>query len=267
MSIAKILREEFESKRYVFDELKRAASSLDFLAQFRDSYQFIDWFKATIDPILEINYKTGALWIRNATVKGIILWTRQGAWNEWAANSALAKLITEYRDYIDDEFLNVFAHQVSDEARHFYIRTKVLKMYGGSMEDFQPIKEWADLFEWPLRCATKRLEKPYFQAKFTGAFQTVELTATVQHKGIVDNAHLNPEIWKEPYRDATRMLVEFSREIEDDESFHWTIAERVWAKYATTPEMRAEILDCAVGALELSTIAKIKRIEAAESSR
>ncbi|MEM1615101.1 MAG: hypothetical protein QW452_03965 [Pyrobaculum sp.] len=257
----------FEERRHVLEELRKARADPDFLAGFETADEFIDWFKAVIDPILEVNYLTGALWIKNATVQGIVLWTRQGAWNEWAANSVLARAITEYRDYIDDEFFNVFAHQVSDEARHFYIRTKVLRMYGGSMEGFQPIKEWAQLFEWPLACASKRLERPYFQAKFTGGFQTVELTATVQHKGIVDHAYENPDIWKEPYRRATEALVSFSREIEDDESFHWTIAERVWAKYAKTAEMRAEVLDCAVEALELSTVAKIRRIEAAERAR
>jgi len=264
MSASEKLVQMFEERRYVFEELRKAQRDLNFLAQFRDSWEFIDWFKAFIDPILKVNYETGALWIKNTDVRGIVLWTRQGAWNEWAANSVLARAVTEFREYIDAEFLNVFAHQVSDEARHFYIRTKVLRMYGASLEGFQPIREWVELFEWPLRCASRRLEWPYFQAKFTGAFQTVELTATVQHKGVFENAHLNPRIWQEPYRRATEALVEFSREIEDDESFHWTIAERVWAKYAKDAETRAEILDCAVPALELSTVAKIRRIQAAE---
>ena len=267
MSTAEKLRQAYEEKKYILAELEKLKNDKQFLAQFKTPVEFTDWFKAFIDPLLSIQYQIGAWWIQNADVKNVISWLRQGVWNEWAANVVITKSITEYRDLIDDEFFNVFAHQVSDEARHFYIRTKVLRMYGGSMEGFQPIKEWAQLFEWPLACASKRLERPYFQAKVTGGFQTVELTATVQHKGIVDHAYENPDIWKEPYRRATEALVSFSREIEDDESFHWTIAERVWAKYAKTAEMRAEVLDCAVEALELSTVAKIRRIEAAERAR
>lgn len=92
----------------------------------------------------------------------------------------------------------------------------------------------------------------------------MELTATVQHRGVVENAHLNKSLWQGPHAKVAEVLVNFSREIEDDESFHWSIAERAWAKYATTPEMRSEVLKCATPALELSTVAKIARIAAAE---
>jgi hypothetical protein len=80
----------------------------------------------------------------------------------------------------------------------------------------------------------------------------------------VENAHLNKALWQEPHAKVAEALVNFSREIEDDETFHWSIAERAWAKYADTPEIRWEILRCAVPALELSAVAKIARIEAAE---
>ena len=79
-----------------------------------------------------------------------------------------------------------------------------------------------------------------------------------------ENFPKNPKLWEGPYREASQMFMETFREIEDDELFHWSIAERVWMKYATNPEVRAEILDCAGGALRASMEARIRRVELAE---
>ncbi|AET33295.1 hypothetical protein [Pyrobaculum ferrireducens] len=265
--ISKKLWEEFENVRWVLDELRRAADDFSFLSRFRTGLEFVEWFKSFISPILQVNYNTGAYWIRTTDLRGVVLWTRQGAWNEWAANSVLSRALTDYRDYIEPEFIDVLAHQVADEARHFYIRVKILELAGESLAGFQPLPQWMQLFEFPLKCAAERLERPYFQVKFSGAFQTVELTATVQHRGVVENAHLNKALWEGPARRVAEALVRFSREIEDDESFHWSIAERIWARFLSTPELMSEALKCAVPALELSTVAKIARIEAAEKAR
>ena len=264
MSIAKRLAEEFQEVRPLLDRLRSLANDHEFLGTFKNGLEFVEWFKSFVSPVLRINYNTGAYWIRSTDIRGIVLWTKQGAWNEWAANSVLAKAVTEYRDYVEPEFIPLLSHQMADEARHFYIRTKTLTLAGESLAGCKPIGKWVQLFEFPLRCAAERLERPYFQAKFSGAFQTVELTATVQHRGVVENAHLNKSLWRGPHAKVAEALVNFSREIEDDESFHWSIAERAWAKYATTPEMRSEVLKCATPALELSTVAKIARIAAAE---
>lgn len=265
--ISKKLWEEFEEAKWVLEELKRVKDDYGFLARFKTGHEFVEWFKSFISPILRVNYNTGAYWIKNTDIRGIVLWTKQGAWNEWAANSVLSRALTDYRDYIEPEFLDVLAHQVSDEARHFYIRVKILELAGESLAGFQPLPQWSQLFEFPLKCASKRLERPYFQVKFSGAFQTVELTATVQHRGVVENAHFNKGLWEGDARRVVEALVNFSREIEDDESFHWSIAERIWARFLTTAELRAEALECAIPALELSTVAKIARIEAAERAR
>jgi hypothetical protein len=264
MSVAKLLVEELQVVRPLFDRLRSLADDRTFLGKFRDGLEFVEWFKSFISPVLRINNNTGAYWIRSTDIRGVVFWTKQGAWNEWAANSVLAKAVTDYRDYVEPEFIPLLSHQMADEARHFYLRTKILALAGESLAGFKPIEKWVQLFEFPLRCAAERLERPYFQAKFSGAFQTVELTATVQHRGVVENAHLNKALWQGPHAKVAEALVNFSREIEDDEAFHWSIAERAWAKYADTPEIRSEILRCAAPALELSTVAKIARIAAAE---
>ncbi|MEM1615117.1 MAG: hypothetical protein QW452_04045 [Pyrobaculum sp.] len=264
MSTAEKLRQAYEEKKYILAELEKLKNDKQFLAQFKTPVEFTDWFKAFIDPLLSIQYQIGAWWIQNADVKNVISWLRQGVWNEWAANVVITKSITEYRDLIDTEFMNVFAQQISDECRHYYIRSKVLRMYGGSMEGFQPIKEWVELFEYPLRCASKRLEWPYFQVKLTSTLQVVELTSVYHHRGVHDAFPNNPRLWETPYREASQLFMETFREIEDDELFHWSIAERVWNKYATNPEVRSEILDCASGALRVSMEARIRRVELAE---
>ena len=261
---AEKLKQMYQERRYILDEMEKLKNDRQFLAQFKTPVEFIDWFKAFVDPLLNIQYQIGAQWILNADVPGVVAWLRQGVWNEWAANTVITRSITEYRDLIDTEFMNVLAQQISDECRHYYIRSKVLKMYGGSMEGFQPIKEWVELFDFPLRCASKRLEWPYFQVKLTSTLQVVELTSVYHHRGVHDNFPNNPKLWVEPYREASQLFMETFREIEDDELFHWSIAERVWMKYANTPEVRAEILDCAGGALRAAMEARIRRVELSE---
>jgi hypothetical protein len=70
-------------------------------------------------------------------------------------------------------------------------------------------------------------------------------------------------LWEPPYKSPPAFIETF-RDIEDDELFHWSMAERVWMKYAKDPETRAEILDCASGALRASMEARTKRVELAE---
>ncbi len=264
MSVAEQLVREYREVKPLIRRLGEVAEDYKFLGQFQSGLEFVEWFKSFISPVLRINYNAGAYWIRKTDLRGVVLWTKQGAWNEWAANTVLARAVTDFRDYIEPEFIPLLSHQMADEARHFYLRSKILALAGESLAGFKPLGKWVELFEFPLKCAAERLERPYFQAKFSGAFQTVELTATVQHRGVVENAHLNKALWEGPGAKVAEALVNFSREIEDDETFHWSIAERAWAKYASTPEIRSEVLKCATPALELSTVAKIVRIAAAE---
>ncbi|RFA97581.1 hypothetical protein [Pyrobaculum aerophilum] len=264
MSVAEKLKTKYEGLRKILEDMERLKADRQFLSQFKSPLEFVDWFKAYVDPLLSLQYEIGAYWIQNADVKNVIAWLRQGVWNEWAANTVITRSVTEYRDLIDTEFMNVLAQQISDECRHYYIRSKVLKMYGGSMEGFQPIKEWVELFDFPLQCAARRKEWPYFQVKLTSTLQVVELTSVYHHRGVHDYFPKNPKLWEPPYREASQLFMETFREIEDDELFHWSIAERVWMKYAKDPETRAEILDCAAGALRASMEARIKRVELAE---
>ncbi len=264
MSTAEQLRARYRELSKLLDELDRLKNDAEFLSKFQSPVEFVDWFKAYADPLLTLQYEIGAQWILNADIKNVVAWLRQGVWNEWAANTVITRSVTEYRDYIDTEFMNVLAQQISDECRHLYIRTRVLKMYGGSLEGFQPIREWVELFDFPLRCAARRLEWPYFQVKLTSTLQVVELTSVYHHRGVHDNFPKNPRLWEEPYRAASQAFMETFREIEDDELFHWSIAERVWMKYAGDAETRREILDCAGGALRASMEARIRRVELAE---
>ena len=264
MSAGQKLREKYENVKGIISDLQKLKEDREFLAKFKSPLEFVDWFKAYIDPLLSLQYEIGAQWILTADIKNLIAWLRQGVWNEWAANTVITRSINDYRDLIDTEFMNVFAQQISDECRHYYIRSQVLKAYGGSMEGFQPIKEWVELFDFPLQCASRRAEWPYFQVKLTSSLQVVELTSVYHHRGVHENFPKNPKLWEEPYRGASQLFMETFREIEDDELFHWSIAERVWMKYTTNPEVRAEVLDCAGGALKAAMEARIRRVELAE---
>jgi len=260
MSVGEKLWEKARSLRSVWEGLAKTDESL--LRQFKEPVEFVDWFKAVADPVLQFHYEIGYQWGVSTDVEGARSWLRQGVWNEWAAASDVARIVNEYRDYIDTEFMTMFAQQISDEGRHLYIRSRILKAFGGSMEGFQPIKEWVELFELPFVCAPKRME--WFQVRATSTLQVVELTSVYHHRGVHDALPKNAKLMEGPYRDAALALQESFREIEDDELFHWSIAERVWMKYATNPEVRAEVLDCAGGALKAAMEARIRRVELAE---
>ena len=96
----------------------------------------------------------------------------------------------------------------------------MLKAYGGFMEGFRPIKEWVELFDFPLQCASRHKEWPYFQVKLTSSLHVVELTSVYHHRGGHENFPKNPKPWEGPHREASQMLMETFREIEDDELFH-----------------------------------------------
>ncbi len=127
-------------------------------------------------------------------MKNVVAWFRQVVWNERAANTVITIAVNDYRDLIDTEFMNVFAQQILDECRHYFIRSKVLKAHGGSMEGLQPIKEWVELFDFPLQCAPRRREWPCFQVKLTSTLRVVELTSVYHHRGVHENFSKNPKL-------------------------------------------------------------------------
>ena len=143
---------EGEGLREVWEGIARAED--DLLRQFQGQVEFIDWFKASADPVLQFHYEIGYQWGVSTDVEGVKSWLRQGVWYEWVAASDVARIVNEYRDFIDTEFMTMFAQQISDEGSHLYLRSRILRAFGGSMEGFQPIKEWVELFELP---ATVRL--------------------------------------------------------------------------------------------------------------
>ncbi|KUO90096.1 MAG: hypothetical protein AT708_03815 [Pyrobaculum sp. OCT_11] len=260
MTVGERLWEKARGLRGVWEGIARAED--DLLRQFKDPVEFIDWFKASADPVLQFHYEIGYQWGVSTDVEGVRSWLRQGVWNEWAAASDVARIVNEYRDFIDTEFMTMFAQQISDEGRHLYLRSRILRAFGGSMEGFQPIKEWVELFELPFVCAPKRME--WFQVRATSTLQVVELTSVYHHRGVHDALPRNAALMEGPYRAAAVALQESFREIEDDELFHWSIAERMWAKYARSPEAMRNILDCAAEALRVSTEARVRRVELAE---
>jgi hypothetical protein len=187
---------------------------------------------------------------------------RQGVWNEWAAASDVACIVSDYRDLVDTEFMTMFAQQISVEGRHLYLRSRILRAFGGSMEGFQPIKEWVELFDIPFVCAPKRME--WLQVRVISTLQVAKLTSVYHHGGEHDALPRNAALMEEPYRAAAVVLRKSFREIEDDELFHWSIAERRWAKYARSPEAMRNILDCAAEAPRAATEARVRRVELAE---
>jgi hypothetical protein len=51
---------EGEGLREVWEGIARAED--DLLWQFKDQVEFIDWFKALADPVLQLHYEIGYLW-------------------------------------------------------------------------------------------------------------------------------------------------------------------------------------------------------------
>lgn len=117
-------------------------------------------------------------------------------------------------------------------------------------------------FEIPFVCAPKRIE--WLQVRVTSTRQVVKLTSVYHHGGEHDDLPRNAALMEGPYRAAAVALQESFREIEDDELFHWSIAERMWAKYARSPEAMRNILDCAAEAPKAATEARVRRVELAE---
>jgi len=192
--------------------------------------EFVEYFKKINQPHFEQHYRYGMEWIKTADKGAIISWLRQGTWNEWAAAAVVARLVKDYAEYVDPEFYPIFARQVSDEARHWVLRHRLLKQYGGSMDNFKPMDEWVQVFELPIKLA---LQKPeLFQLRFTSALQVVEWTSVSHHRGVEDGAG-------DKYPEIKAVF----RELLDDELFHWSIAERTWLKLCTTPEARRDVLE------------------------
>jgi hypothetical protein len=192
--------------------------------------EFVEYFKTIHKPHFDRHYRYGYEWITKADKGAIISWLRQGTWNEWAAAAVVAKLLKEYAEYVDPEFYPIFARQVADEARHWVLRHRLLKKYGGSMEGFTPMEEWVRvLLELPLKLALERPE--HFQLRFSSVLQVAEWTSVSHHRGVEDGAgDRYPEI---------RALF---RELLDDELFHWSIAERSWLKQCDTLEKKLDVI-------------------------
>jgi hypothetical protein len=119
-----------------------------------------------------------------------------------------------------------------------------------------------ELFELSFVCAPKRIE--WLQVMAASTLQVVELTSVYHHRGVHDALPRNAKLMEGPYRAAAVALRKSFREIEDDELFHWSIAEHMWAKHVRSPEAMRNILDCAAEAPRAATEARVRRIELAE---
>jgi hypothetical protein len=170
----------------------------------------------------------------------------------------VARIVSDYRDLIDTEFMTVFAQQISDEGRHLYLRSRILRAFGGSMEGFRPIKEWVELFELSFVCAPKGIE--WLQVMAASTLQVVEFASVYHHRGVYDALLRNAKLMEGPYRAAAVALRKSFREIEDDELFHWSIAERMWAN------MSGLRRPCGTSwtAPRAATEARVRRVELAE---
>lgn len=191
--------------------------------------EFVEYFKSRNRAHFERHYRYGYEWITKADKGAIISWLRQGTWNEWAAAAVVAKLVKDYADYVDAEFYPIFARQVSDEARHWLLRHRLLQKFGGNMDGFTPMPEWVEVFELPLKLAKEKPE--YFQLRFTSVLQVVEWTSVSHHRGVEDGAG-------DKYPEISALF----RELLDDELFHWSIAERTWLKLCNTLDSRLDVI-------------------------
>jgi hypothetical protein len=80
MTVGERLWEKVRGLRGVWEGIARAED--DLLRQFKDPVEFIDWFKASADPVLQFHYEIGYLWGVSTDVEGVKSWLRQGVWNE-----------------------------------------------------------------------------------------------------------------------------------------------------------------------------------------
>jgi hypothetical protein len=60
MTVGERLWEKVRGLRGVWEGIARAED--DLLRQFKDQVEFIDWFKALADPVLQLHYEIGYQW-------------------------------------------------------------------------------------------------------------------------------------------------------------------------------------------------------------
>jgi hypothetical protein len=69
MSAGERLRQNYESLKGILRDLEKLKEDRNFLGQFKSPLEFVDWFKAYIDPLLSLQYEIRAQWILTADVK------------------------------------------------------------------------------------------------------------------------------------------------------------------------------------------------------
>jgi rubrerythrin len=147
---------------------------------------------------------------------------RQGVYNELRAAELVAAWIPWVRER---ELRELLPRQLDDEQRHYQLLRARLKALGEDPDEFEPLAEWRDLFDWLVAARSRPTVEKLAMFQFAGETQSCEGFETLIRLA----TDIDPET-AELYR--TRIL--------PDERGHAAIGRRALLLLADTPAARAQ---------------------------
>src|SRR5881628_719130 len=143
---------------------------------------------------------------------------RQGVYNELRAAELIAAWIPWVRER---ELRALLPRQLDDEQRHYQLLRRRLRDLGEDADDFTPLPEWRDLFDWLVSARSRPTLEKLAMFQFAGETQSCEGFETLIRLA----ADVDPET-AELYRTA----------ILPDERVHAAIGRKALLLLADTPE-------------------------------
>lgn len=96
---------------------------------------------------------------------------RQGVYNELRA----AELIAAWIPYVKErEIRELLPRQLDDEQRHYQLLRKRLLDLGEDPDAYEPLPEWAEVFDWLVACRSRPTLERLAMFQFAGETQSCE---------------------------------------------------------------------------------------------
>lgn len=96
---------------------------------------------------------------------------RQGVYNELRATELIAAWIPSLHE---KEIRDLLIQQLEDEHGHYHVLRRRLLDLGEDPDSYEPLPEWAELFEWLVACKSRPTVEKLAMFQFTGETQAAE---------------------------------------------------------------------------------------------